>query len=197
MALVTSICLSDRVCRLSELLSEYRDIDDNVSDGGRLHVSLFFLGGLSEQTVRMACEAATDARGQPFDVLFDRSASFRGRPGNRPFVLIGDGGLDRLRSFRRTLGVAMARRGLKRLAKNDFAPHITLLYAERNADEQPIEPICWTVNEFVLIHSMHGHVHLARWPLRPASSTRSGMHVSGLAEVSDKDLAAVKTIELD
>src|ERR1700681_1022699 len=69
-----------------------------------------------------------------------------------PFVLIGDGGLDRLRSFRRTLGVAMARRGLKRLAKNDVAPHITLLYAERNAEEQPIEPICWTVNEFVLIH---------------------------------------------
>jgi 2'-5' RNA ligase len=33
-------------------------------------------------------------------------------------------------------------------------------------EEYPIDPICWTVNEFVLIHSMHGHVHLARWPLR-------------------------------
>jgi RNA 2',3'-cyclic 3'-phosphodiesterase len=186
-----------RIYRLAEALKRAHKFGGKLIESERLHVSLFFLGGLSEHTVWMACEAATDARGQPFDVLFDRSASFRGRPGNRPFVLIGDGGLDRLRSFRRTLGVAMARRGLKRLVKNDFAPHITLLYAERNAEEQPIEPICWTVNEFVLIHSMHGHVHLARWPLRPASSTRCGMHVSGLAEVSDKDLAAVKTIEPD
>jgi 2'-5' RNA ligase len=74
--------------------------------------------------------------------------------------------LDRLRSFRRTLGVAMARKGFRYLAKKDFTPHITLLYAERDVEEHPIEPIYWTVNEFVLIHSMHGHVHLARWPLR-------------------------------
>ena len=60
----------------------------------------------------------------------------------------------------------MARKGLKLLAKNDFVPHLTLSHAERKVEEYPIEPICWTVNELVLIHSMHGHVHLARWPLR-------------------------------
>jgi hypothetical protein len=27
----------------------------------------------------------------PFEVSFDRTVSFRGRPGNRPFVLVGDG----------------------------------------------------------------------------------------------------------
>ncbi len=110
----------------------------------------------------MACEAAAEVRAPPFEVLFDRTVSFRGRPGNRPFVLLGDKGLDRLRSLRRTLGVAMAREGFRYLAKTDFTPHVTLLYVE----EYPIDPICWTVNEFVLIHSMHGHVHLARWPLR-------------------------------
>lgn len=103
---------------------------------------------------------------QPFEVSFDRSASFRGRAGNRPFVLIGDDGMDRLRRFRKTLGLAMAENGLKRLANRDFTPHITLLYAERNIEEHPIEPIGWTVNELVLIHSMQGHAHLARWPLR-------------------------------
>jgi hypothetical protein len=29
-------------------------------------------------------------------------------------------------------------------------------------------PICWTVSEFVLIQSNHGHTHLARWSLHPA-----------------------------
>src|SRR6266851_5342110 len=120
----------------------------------------------SNLIARMACEAAAEVRAPPFEVLFDRSVSFRGRPGNRPFVLLGDKGLDRLRSLRRTLGVAMARKGFRYLAKKDFTPHVTLLYAERNVEEYPIEPICWTVNEFVLIHSMHGHVRLARWPLR-------------------------------
>ena len=55
---------------------------------------------------------------------------------------------------------------MRHLAKKAFMPHVTLLYAERSVEEHPIEPIRWTVNEFVLIHSMHGHVHLARWPLR-------------------------------
>jgi RNA 2',3'-cyclic 3'-phosphodiesterase len=62
--------------------------------------------------------------------------------------------------------VAMSSKGLRYLAKKEFTPHITLLYAERNVEEHPIEPIGWTVNEFVLIHSMRGHVHLARWPLQ-------------------------------
>jgi hypothetical protein len=89
-------------------------------------------------------------RGQPFEVRFDRSATFLGRPGNRPFVLIGDEGLEELRSFRQTPGSVLARKGLKRLARRKFTPHVTLLYADRQAEEYPIEPICWTVSEFVL-----------------------------------------------
>ena len=63
------------------------------------------------------------------------------------------------------LDCAIASKGLRSLAKKDFTPHVTLLYAERNVEEHPIEPIGWTVSEFVLIHSMRGHVHLGRWPL--------------------------------
>jgi hypothetical protein len=62
--------------------------------------------------------------------------------------------------------VAIARKGCRYFAKKDFNPHVTLLHAERNVEEYPIEPMGWTVNEFVLIHSMHGHVRLARRPLR-------------------------------
>jgi 2'-5' RNA ligase len=33
---------------------------------------------------------------------------------------------------------------------------VTLLYDECGIKEQPIEPISWTVNEFVLVHSLLG-----------------------------------------
>jgi 2'-5' RNA ligase len=155
-----------RIYRLACVLKRAHRFNGKLIEPERLHITLFFLGGLPERIVRMACEAAAEVKAPPFEILFDRYASFRGKPGSRPLVLMGDDGLDRLKSFRRTLGGAMARRGLKHLTKKDFTPHITLVYAERNVEEHPIEPICWTVNEFVLIHSMHGHVHLARWPLR-------------------------------
>jgi 2'-5' RNA ligase len=165
-AVVPDADAAARIRRLARALKQAHKFDRAIIEPERLHVSLFFLGELSEHIVRIAYEAAAQVRAQPFEVRFDRSVSFRGRGGNRPFVLVGDDGSDRLISFRRTLGVALASRGLRRLASKDFAPHITLLYAERNVEEHPIEPIRWTVNEFVLIHSMNGHVHLGRWPLR-------------------------------
>lgn len=58
------------------------------------------------------------------------------------------------------------RRGLRRKSNTKFEPHVTLLYDARGVEEHPIEPVFWTVTEFVLIHSMNGHHCLARWPLR-------------------------------
>jgi 2'-5' RNA ligase len=158
-----------RIYRLAEVLKRARKFDGALITPDRLHVTLFFLDrwrGLREHIVPTACEAAAEVRMKPFEVSFDRTSSFRGKPGNHPFVLLGDNGLSRLRSFRRTLGAAMMRKGLKRRANADFTPHVTLLYDIRNVEEQPIEPIFWTVREFVLVHSMRGHAHLARWPLR-------------------------------
>jgi len=165
LAAVPDAVAAARIYRLARVLRHAHKFNGNVIEPERLHVSLFSLGELSEQIVRVACEAAAEVRVPPFEVLFDRSVSFRGKTGNRPLVLVGDDGLDRLKAFRRTLGFAMAKKGLKYLAKRDFTPHVTLLYADRTVEEYPIEPIRWTVNEFVLIHSMRGHVHLARWPL--------------------------------
>ena len=129
-----------------------------------LHVSLLFLGGPSDDLVRIAHEAAVTAAAQMprFDVAFDRTVSFRGKPDKRPFVLIGDNGCRPLMSLRQRLVAAL---GLNHLARRDFTPHVTLWYGEPVADEYPIEPIGWTVREFVLIHSLNGHTYLARWPL--------------------------------
>jgi RNA 2',3'-cyclic 3'-phosphodiesterase len=64
------------------------------------------------------------------------------------------------------LGAALTRGGLRRLANMNFTPHVTLLYDPRSVDEYPVEPVVWTVAEFVLVHSLKGHRHIARWCLR-------------------------------
>jgi RNA 2',3'-cyclic 3'-phosphodiesterase len=154
-----------RIHRLAGVLKRAHGFNGRLIQPGRLHVSLFFLGGLSEEGIEAACEAAAEIRTEPFEVLFDRTASFRGKLDNRPFVLVGEEGLRRLDSFRGMLGGAMMRRGLRRLANTNFTPHVTLLYDARGVEEYPIEPISWTVTEFVLIRSQRGHEYLARWPL--------------------------------
>jgi RNA 2',3'-cyclic 3'-phosphodiesterase len=57
------------------------------------------------------------------------------------------------------------RKGVKGWARRAFTPHVTLWYGERELAENPIEPIGWTVREFVLIRSLRDHTHLACWPL--------------------------------
>ena len=111
LAAVPDAAAAARIYRLARVLRHAHKFNGNIIEPERLHISLFFLGELSQQIVRVASEAAAEVRVPPFDVLFDRSASFGGRPGNRPLVLIGDDGMDRLKSFRRTFGVALARRG--------------------------------------------------------------------------------------
>jgi 2'-5' RNA ligase len=166
LAAVPDAGTAERIHRLAGVLKRAHKLDGKLIAPERLHISLFFLGDMSERVIRAACEAAAELRTDPFEVSFDRTASFRGRPGNRPFVLIGESGLRRLESFRQMLGAALRRSGLRRPANTSFTPHVTLLYDARSVDEHPIQPIFWTVMEFVLIRSMKGHDYLGRWPLR-------------------------------
>src|SRR5258706_15016186 len=89
-----------RIYQLAGVLKRAHKFGGKLVEGERLHVSLFFLGGLSAHMVRMACEAVADVRARPLDVLFDRSVSFRGRTRNRPFVLNGNDRVDPLMTVR-------------------------------------------------------------------------------------------------
>jgi 2'-5' RNA ligase len=136
----------------------------------RLHISLQHLGEyheMPESVVGKAREAAARVRMPPFAVMVDRMSSFSGRQGNYPLVLRGEDGVVGLTMLHRSLGAEMRKVGLKRRA--DFTPHMTLVYGSRRIDEQPIEPVCWTVGELVLVLSLIGetkHVRLEQWPLR-------------------------------
>jgi RNA 2',3'-cyclic 3'-phosphodiesterase len=142
-----------RIYHLAEVVKRARRFDGKLIEPDCLHITLFFLDGgrgLHERTVRMACEAAQQVRMPSFEVSFDRIASFRGRPDNHPFVLLGDDGLNRLKLFRQTLGAEMTRKGLRRLVTTDFTPHVTLLYgimAQTPQAEPAHRPQMWARHE--------------------------------------------------
>jgi 2'-5' RNA ligase len=135
----------------------------------RLHISLLSLGeyaGLPEGIVPVASEVAATVAALPFDVAFDRVMTFRGK---RPLVLRGGDGLAALMAFQSVLGAAMTKAGLGRSVRSNFTPHVTLIYADRDVAEQAVEPVRWTVREFVLVHSLlrkSQYISLGRWPLR-------------------------------
>jgi 2'-5' RNA ligase len=135
----------------------------------RLHVSLHGIGawhGLSRAAVRTARDVATSCAKRPFEIIFDRAMSFAGNGA----VVLRAGADVTFKSFHHMLGVDMKKAGIGRWVTSRFSPHMTLLYADRMVPERLIEPVRWTVRDFVLVQSLRGrgqtkYNHLARWPL--------------------------------
>jgi 2'-5' RNA ligase len=156
---------------LARDLREKNGLKGKAHAKGRFHVTLHHLGdwaGLPKDVLNGARQAAAAVRFAPFEVTFDRAASFEGRPKNRPFVLQGGEGVAAIKAMRQALSTELAKAGQGRVAATQFTPHVTLLYDDKLVAEQPIEPVSWTVTEFVLVHSHLGqtrHDHIGSWPL--------------------------------
>jgi RNA 2',3'-cyclic 3'-phosphodiesterase len=162
-AAVPDVAAAANIYRVAGILKQAHRFTRKLIPRECLHVSLLFLGRGSERLVHSACDAVAGVKMTPFEVSFDRTASFCGRPGNYPFVLVGGDTLDRLKSLGHALDAAVAESGMARRMRRDFTPHVTLLYGDHAVEEYPVAPIRWTVSEFVLIHSLQGHKHVARW----------------------------------
>ena len=73
-------------------------------------------------------------------------------------------------AFREALKLALWKAGVRlpeKGARNGFSPHVTMAYGDW-VPEFFVDPISWTVDEFVLIDSwvdQSKHVALGRWPL--------------------------------
>jgi 2'-5' RNA ligase len=158
------------LARRADALRAEHDLSGRPLAPERFHITLHHLGdhaGVRRDIVSMAGEAAEAMTTAPFEVTFDRAASFH-NGGNNPYVLQGGEGLEVLKQFQRDLGVAMARAGIGKLVDKSFTPHVTMLYDRRLIVEQAVEPVRWTVDGFALIHSRLGrteHIPLARWTL--------------------------------
>lgn len=117
-------------------------------------------------TVACARAAAAEIQYGRFPVCFEWSESFRLRRDHHPLVLRGDTGVRSLNGFQQEIRAQMVRAGFA--VERSFTPHVTLLWADRCVEANPIAPIHWTVRDFVLVLSVVGrsrHTHVERWPL--------------------------------
>jgi 2'-5' RNA ligase len=145
-------------------------IAKSLHGANRLHVSLCCIrksARLRSKDVFAAERAAEAVSMAPFDVQFDRVASFKSRARNgqgNPLVLLG--GSAELLKLAETLVAGLRDQGLKR---GVGIPHMTLLYDQQLVAEKPIPPIRWTVRDFALVHSERGltnYILKNKWTLR-------------------------------
>lgn len=136
----------------------------------RLHVTLMGIGsydGLPADAVARAVAAVPPVTVAPFEITFDRLATFR-RDARHPIVLLCRDVPAELTALHEMLDAALAQAGIGRRRKT-FKPHITLLWDHAQVPDIRLdEPASWVVRDFLLVHSFHGagrHDHLGRWPL--------------------------------
>jgi len=141
----------------------------------RLHVTLHHLGdyaGLPARTVAQAGEVAAGLAQSSFDLAFDRIATFSGKPGRLPLVLRGaEGGpgVAAVVAFQSRLDQALIRAGLSKRSRAGYTPHLTLVYGDRRVEAPLADPVTWTVQAFVLVHSLIGqgrYTVIGQWPLQ-------------------------------
>jgi 2'-5' RNA ligase len=160
-----------RIHALAEGIKAENDLGGNLILPEHLHITLFHLGDWRElptAIVEIASRAAAEVSAAPFAVTCRRVESFRNRTGIYPFVLLAEQGATPLHAFQKALGAALKKNGLGGATQGDFKPHVTLLRHDTRMKPIAVEPLTWTVRDFVLIHSLLGqtrHVHLGRWRL--------------------------------
>lgn len=136
-----------------------------------LHVTLNPIGSyltLSETDIFTVSEVMSSLRGAPFEVSFDRVASFANGE-RRLMVLCNAIRSEELMDLHVQLAKEMWAAGMTFTYNPRFMPHMTLSYGETEIPETVLaEPVRWMVREVVLVHSLVGesrYEYLGRWPL--------------------------------
>lgn len=158
----------DTAARIAALANHWQSeagIKAKPRPTGHLHITLNVLGAafyLPPPVISRACAVAATLSALPFDVTFDRLAHF-----GRHWVLTSSTGIEALIDFRQRLA-GLLKQAYLQAGNARFTPHLTLLYDNRKFATREIEPIKWSVREFVLIDSLQGETHYdfkARFPL--------------------------------
>jgi len=137
-------------------------------DADRLHLTLHHLGDFGDQMpsglLPTAQKAAAMVKAPPFEVVFDRIGGTQGQ-----FLLRASDKLAALTEFRQALSTALVKAGLRRHIKTTaFNPHVTLSYGFSDVPKMLIQPISWSVRDFVLVESLlgqHKHIRQGVWPI--------------------------------
>ncbi len=161
---------AEQIMQLTQAVVERRCLIATPRPADLLHVSLVgvgdFTGPLPVSIIEAAKAGVSTLRIAPFEVTFSSVASY----GGNAIVLQACAGDGVLVEFREALRLALWKAGVRlpeKGARSGFSPHVTMAYGDR-VSGFPVDPISWTVDEFVLIDSWVGqskHVTLGRWPL--------------------------------
>jgi 2'-5' RNA ligase len=149
---------------------------DNATGGRRLnpdryHLTLQFLGDfqpLRQSVLDGAIDAAGSIRLRPFDLVLDLAGSFP-KAGVR---WLGVSTVpETLQQLWNELGQALTGARVPARSVPTFTPHLTVLRDVRKPlPPTPIQPLPWSVREFVLVDSVSGthpaYRVLGHWPLR-------------------------------
>jgi RNA 2',3'-cyclic 3'-phosphodiesterase len=138
----------------------------------KLHMSILPVAGLdilSPTLIEQARRAASGLRSAPFELCFDRLATFGGGLGNCALVLTTDGQDKPANALALDLHDALRAAGLVPPGRRKIVPHLTLAYGPGFSEIRPLaKPIRWAVRDITLIDSLQGqgrHVWLGTWPL--------------------------------
>ena len=136
----------------------------------RLHVPLNAVGAFLRPpgpVIDKARDTAATVRAAPFTVTFNRIGTWPA--GDNPgVVLSGEAGVIGVNGLYSTLHRALVRSGMAPRRQAEIAPHLTLVYDRVQVPQAVVEPVSWTVDEFVLIYAVHGEGRfdvVGRWPL--------------------------------
>jgi 2'-5' RNA ligase len=158
------------IARTAEELRANPAIHGRWIDPSRYHMTLHFLGDNSElrqDLVDRATVAAAKVKLHAFDISLDRLASFHGR--KPPGVLRCPNGATPVHALWQALRRELLHVGLGATLEAECTPHITIFYSDgAMLEPAAIEPIAWTVREYVLVHSVVGqnaYRILERWAL--------------------------------
>lgn len=162
---------AQRVFAIGERLRAEHGLRGRALPVERLHLTLHYLGeyaGIPPRLLQQAHAAGQAVAAAPFELCFDRVASFGGRARTRPLVLLGAGEPPALRRLREALQRQLGRQGVATRAEPAFVPHLTLSYDEQTLPPQTVPELRCMVATLSLIRSVQGqgrYVHEATWPL--------------------------------
>jgi 2'-5' RNA ligase len=164
---------AQKIAALTLSLRSLHGLKGNLIDATQLHVSIFQyarLTNLSDKDIRGAMAIANRIILERFKTRFDVAKGFRNQSGisnQYPFALCQSQPCDDFANLHQGFTSFFRERNV--MVPNTMTPHVTMLYSDTLAPTLPVDPIEWTVEEFVLLRRQIGrhlpYSVLGRWPL--------------------------------
>lgn len=155
---------------LGQDLRQRHGLKGALTPAARLHLSLNFVGSFrgppTKAVMEKAASLADRVSAAPFLMSLNHVQSWRNDP--HPLVLLGEDGVIGAQLLHSAIHKALVSGTMAPRREPEFWPHMSLLRDKALAPEEFVEPITWTVKEFVLLDSVFGegrHEVLGRWAL--------------------------------